>query len=76
MRVSKVTPAAVSETLAAVTRTPPPAAPSWRGRRRPPQPSQIWVDGGYRKHFVEHAAALGIDLGILQRARRRGAASV
>ncbi|HEY1177450.1 MAG TPA: transposase, partial [Phytomonospora sp.] len=27
-----------------------------------------WVDGGYRKHFVEHAAALGIDLEIVQRA--------
>jgi hypothetical protein len=23
---------------------------------------KVWVDGGYRKHFVEHAATLGIDL--------------
>ncbi|WP_369275912.1 IS5 family transposase [Streptomyces sp. R11] len=29
---------------------------------------KVWVDGGYRKHFVEHAAALGIDLEIVQRA--------
>ncbi|WP_053847072.1 IS5 family transposase [Streptomyces sp. NRRL B-24085] len=28
---------------------------------------KVWVDGGYRKHFVEHAAALGIDLEIVQR---------
>jgi transposase len=28
---------------------------------------KVWVDGGYRKHFVEHAATLGIDLGITQR---------
>ncbi len=27
----------------------------------------VWVDGGHRKHFVEHAAALGIDLEIVQR---------
>lgn len=29
---------------------------------------KVWVAGGYRKHFVEHAAALGIDLEIVQRA--------
>jgi transposase len=28
---------------------------------------KVWVDGGYRKHIVEHAAALGIDLEIIQR---------
>jgi hypothetical protein len=28
---------------------------------------KVWVDGGYRKHFAEHAAALGIDLEIVQR---------
>jgi hypothetical protein len=28
---------------------------------------KVWVDGGYRKHFVEHAATLGIDLEIVQR---------
>ncbi|MFC8247609.1 IS5 family transposase [Streptomyces chartreusis] len=25
---------------------------------------KAWVDGGYRKHFVEHAATLGIDMEI------------
>ncbi len=29
---------------------------------------KVWVDGGYRKHFVEHAASLGIDLQNVQRA--------
>ncbi|MET9290643.1 IS5 family transposase [Streptomyces sp. NPDC003077] len=28
---------------------------------------KTWVDGGYRKHFVEHAATLGIDMEITQR---------
>ncbi|MFI2763610.1 IS5 family transposase [Streptomyces echinatus] len=28
---------------------------------------KVWVDGGYRKHFLEHAATLGIDLEIVQR---------
>ncbi|MET9462176.1 IS5 family transposase [Streptomyces canus] len=28
---------------------------------------KVWVDGGYRKHFVEHAASLGIDLEITAR---------
>lgn len=28
---------------------------------------KVWVDGGYRKHFVEHASTLGIDLEIVQR---------
>ncbi|MER5842790.1 IS5 family transposase [Streptomyces prasinus] len=28
---------------------------------------KVWVDGGYRKHFVEHAATLGIDLEITAR---------
>ncbi|MGR3939038.1 hypothetical protein LCH29_40235 [Streptomyces sp. BRA346] len=28
---------------------------------------KVWVDGGYRKHFVERAATLGIDLEITQR---------
>ncbi|MGP4052403.1 IS5 family transposase [Streptomyces sp. 2A115] len=29
---------------------------------------KVWVDGGYRKHLVEHAATLGIDMEIVQRA--------
>ena len=28
---------------------------------------KVWVGGGYRKHFVEHAATLGIDLENVQR---------
>ncbi|MEU5951498.1 IS5 family transposase [Streptomyces sp. NPDC047525] len=28
---------------------------------------KVWVDGGYRKHFIEHAATLGIDLEVVQR---------
>jgi transposase len=28
---------------------------------------KAWVDGGYRQHFVEHAATLGIDLEITRR---------
>ncbi|MBT2423795.1 IS5 family transposase [Streptomyces sp. ISL-22] len=28
---------------------------------------KVWVDGGYRKHFVEHAATLGIDMKISAR---------
>ncbi|GHE14612.1 hypothetical protein GCM10010339_85900 [Streptomyces alanosinicus] len=28
---------------------------------------KVWVDGGYRKHFVEHAATLGIDMEIVRR---------
>ncbi|WP_406118086.1 hypothetical protein [Streptomyces sp. NBC_00989] len=28
---------------------------------------KAWVDGGCRKHFVEHAAGLGIDLEIIRR---------
>ncbi|KUN59281.1 transposase [Streptomyces griseorubiginosus] len=28
---------------------------------------KVWVDGGYRKHFVVHAATLGINLEIVQR---------
>ncbi|MET7622557.1 IS5 family transposase [Streptomyces sp. NPDC005408] len=28
---------------------------------------KVWVDGGYRKHFVEYAATLGIDLEVVQR---------
>lgn len=32
-----------------------------------PDLRKVWVDGGYRKHFVEHAATLGIDLEIVQR---------
>ncbi|MFF8372166.1 transposase, partial [Streptomyces lydicus] len=28
---------------------------------------KVWVDGGYRKHLVEHAAALGIDMEITAR---------
>lgn len=31
---------------------------------------KVWVDGGCRKHFVEHAATLGIDLEIVQRTPR------
>ncbi len=33
-----------------------------------PSVRQVWVDGGYRQHLVEHAARLGIDMGIVQRA--------
>lgn len=29
---------------------------------------KAWVDGGYRKHFIDHAATLGVDLEIVQRA--------
>lgn len=28
---------------------------------------KVWMDGGYRQHLVEHAAALGIDMEIVQR---------
>ncbi|MGY3676853.1 transposase [Streptomyces sp. TE33382] len=28
---------------------------------------ETWVDGGYRQHLVEHAAALGIDMHIVRR---------
>lgn len=28
---------------------------------------KVWGDGSYRKHFVEHAAILGLDLEIVQR---------
>ncbi|MFF3277553.1 IS5 family transposase [Streptomyces chrestomyceticus] len=28
---------------------------------------KVWVDGGYRRHLVEHAAALGIDMEIVER---------
>ncbi|WP_028814739.1 IS5/IS1182 family transposase, partial [Streptomyces flavidovirens] len=28
---------------------------------------KVWVDGGYRQHLVEHAAALGIDMEITTR---------
>ncbi|MEU0900377.1 transposase [Streptomyces massasporeus] len=28
---------------------------------------KVWVDGGYRKHFVEHAATIGIDMEITAR---------
>ncbi|MFF0095310.1 IS5 family transposase [Streptomyces canus] len=28
---------------------------------------KVWVDGGCRRHFVEHAATLGIDMEIVQR---------
>jgi hypothetical protein len=34
---------------------------------RPLPERRIWVDGGYRKHFVEHAVTLGIDMEIVQR---------
>jgi transposase len=33
-----------------------------------PSLRKAWVDGGYRKQLVEHAAALGIDLESVQRA--------
>ncbi|GGJ70048.1 hypothetical protein GCM10010121_095840 [Streptomyces brasiliensis] len=29
---------------------------------------KVWVNGGYRQHLVEHAATLGIDMEIVQRA--------
>ncbi|WP_330309838.1 MULTISPECIES: IS5 family transposase [unclassified Streptomyces] len=28
---------------------------------------KAWVDGGYRQHFVEHAATLGVDMEIVSR---------
>lgn len=31
-----------------------------------PSIRKVWVDGGYRQHPVEHAAALGIDMEITQ----------
>jgi transposase len=33
-----------------------------------PSVRKVWVDGGYRQHLVEHAARLGIDMEIVQRA--------
>lgn len=45
-------------------RRPHPARP---GRHRPPNLRKVWVDGGYRKHFIEHAATFRIDLEIVQR---------
>ncbi|MEU1668438.1 transposase [Streptomyces sparsogenes] len=33
---------------------------------------KVWVDGGYRQHLVEHAARLGIDMEIVQRAAGAG----
>ncbi|ATL25590.1 Mobile element protein [Streptomyces formicae] len=59
------------------SRNPRPAAggPGHRGRplleqAAADQPSlrKVWVDGGYRKHCIDHAATLGIDLEIVQRA--------
>lgn len=32
-----------------------------------PSIRKTWVDGGYRQHLVEHAAALGIDMQIVRR---------
>lgn len=32
-----------------------------------PRIRKVWVDGGYRRHLVEHAAGLGIDMEITQR---------
>jgi transposase len=32
-----------------------------------PRVRKVWVDGGYRQHLVEHAAALGIDKEITTR---------
>ncbi|MEW1700011.1 transposase, partial [Streptomyces sp. NPDC091278] len=32
-----------------------------------PSIRKTWVDGGYRKHLVEHAATLGIDMEITSR---------
>lgn len=28
---------------------------------------KVWLDGGYRRHLVEHAATLGIDMEITDR---------
>lgn len=33
-----------------------------------PTVRKTWVDGGHRRHLVEHAARLGIDMEIVQRA--------
>lgn len=35
-----------------------------------PDLRKVWVDGGYRQHFVEHAATLGIDMEITARTPR------
>ncbi len=34
---------------------------------------KVWVDGGYRRHLVEHAATLGIDVEITARTPEPGA---
>jgi hypothetical protein len=35
-----------------------------------PSIRKAWMDGGYRQHLVEHAARLGSDMEIVQRAAR------
>lgn len=67
----------VTDTLGLSSRcwSPPPAcrtpwpAPNCSTRWPPTSPAsaRAWVDGGYRKHFVEHAATLGIDMEITAR---------
>ncbi|CAM5701056.1 hypothetical protein SANTM175S_05997 [Streptomyces antimycoticus] len=47
-------------------RTPWPAPTCSEVATDHPRLRHAWVDGGDRKHFVEHAATLGIDLEITQ----------
>lgn len=49
------------------SRTPPPVDSS-SIQPLSTTPDEVWVDGGYRKHFVDRAPALGIDLETVQRA--------
>lgn len=73
MRDNRVTPAAVSEVLAVLV-TAACVQDSTAGRTLLEQAAtdhptlrKIWVVGGYRNHFAEHAATIGIDLEIVQR---------
>lgn len=55
-----VTAASVQDSVAG-TQLLDRAAPDHPGLRK------VWVDGGYRKYFVEHAATLGIDMEVTTR---------
>jgi pentose-5-phosphate-3-epimerase len=35
-----------------------------------PTVRELWVDGGYRRHLIGHAATLGIDMEIVGRTAR------
>lgn len=43
-------------------------APIEKVAAKHPAVRKTWVDGGYRRHLVEHAATLGIDMHIVRRA--------